>query len=116
MSFQWMKWKAAARPVLEYLGLPDTQENIELIIPELCTEILMEIHQELQKFGLSLHRYNRDIYAEGFAARADVHGPKSVVFTKPAVMSDDSYRIKWIEATASLRDLMREKGIEISIR
>ena len=116
MSFEWMKWKAAASPRLEKLGLPETQENIESIIPELCQEILMEIHQELQKFGLSLHRYNRDIYAEGFAARADVHGPKSVVFTKPAVMSNDSYRIKWFEATEAVEKLMREKGIEISIR
>lgn len=116
MPIQWEQWKEAARPRLEASGLDVTQENIEAVIPEICKEILMEIHEHLQNFGLSLHRYNRDIYAEGFAARADVHGPKSVVFTKPVVMSNPNYRIKWYEATDSLEKLMSSKGIEISIR
>ncbi len=116
MPSEWEKWSEAARPRLEEKGLPITQENVEAIIPEMRKEILMEIHEELQKFGLSLHRFNRDTYAEGFAARADVHGPKSVVFTKPVVMSNPSYRMKWIEAMPSIKDLMTSKGIDISIR
>jgi len=80
---------------LEKLGLPETPESIEQVIPDLRKEILREIHSELEKFGPGLKDFRPDPDAIGFSAMASVIGPKSVVLTRPVVMKDPSYQHKW---------------------
>lgn len=116
MTEQWELWREVARGKLEELGLPETPESIKQVIPQISTEILSEVHDELQKFGLSLKRFKPDTYGMGFSARADVgYGPKKVVITLPPAMQDASYQHKWPEAIRSVRERMKRKGIELDV-